>query len=426
MTDLDFEAAETSLKHRALRSAANLFETELNADTSDHTESQGPCTCGRMAVYAGRREKTFTTVLGPLTLCRAYYHCEPCGRGFCPRDRDLGLEGGSHSPGVLRMVGIVGATVSFEEGSELLKKLGAVEISPKQVEREAESLGREMAKDEQEVRAPEDLWELKPTTYLGMDGTAAPMRAEEVKGRKGKQADGSSKSREVKLCTFWTAEGRDENGIPVRDPGSVSYTAAIESAAEGPGDVPSDFAQRVQRESSRRHFGEATRRVILGDGAIWIWNLADTYFPDAIQIVDRFHAKQHLSDVSKLVYPGSAALATPWAHARHDELDCEKFEALYQALGTYADSIPEARQCIEYFRRNRDRMRYKTFHKRGLCTSTGVVEAGCKHAIGTRLKRPGMHWTLMGANAIIALRCCKLSGGRFESFWERRNLKEAA
>jgi hypothetical protein len=62
-------------------------------------------------------------------------------------------------------------------------------------------------------------------------------------------------------------------------------------------------------------------------------------------------------------------------------------------------------------------MCYPKFRAAGLCTSTGVVEAACKMAIGTRLKRSGMHWT--GADAIIALRCCRLSG-RFEDFWERR------
>ena len=85
----------------------------------------------------------------------------------------------------------------------------------------------------------------------------------------------------------------------------------------------------------------------------------------------------------------------------------------------------EARRCLIYFQTNRERMRYPEFHAQGLCTSTGVVEAGCKVAIGTRLKRAGMHWTVRGSNAIIALRCSKLSG-RFQDFWERRTERLAA
>jgi hypothetical protein len=136
-----------------------------------------------------------------------------------------------------------------------------------------------------------------------MDGTGVPMRASELAGRAGKQPDGSAKTREVKLCTVWSAEERDEEGTPVRDPGSISYSAAIESAAQKDTDeVPSEFAARVERETTRRGFDRAARRVVLGDGAKWIWSLATEHYPDAVQIVDRFHAKQHLSDVGKSIY----------------------------------------------------------------------------------------------------------------------------
>ena len=261
-------------------------------------------TVGGSARYVDRRSKTFDSVLGPLRLDRAYYHCAACEVGFCPRDRALGLDGASVSPGVLRMVGRVGAMVSFEEGHQLLGELAGVEVTAKQVEREAEALGREIAQDEKQVVAlPPANDPVPPTLYLGMDGTGVPVRKQELVGRAGKQPDGSAKTREVKLVTVWSAEKRDKKGIPVRDPGSISYSAAIESAAQkDTDDTPSQFAARVQREAIRRSFDHATRRVVLGDGAKWIWNLAAEHFPDAIQIVDRFHAKQHLSDVAKSIY----------------------------------------------------------------------------------------------------------------------------
>ena len=159
--------------------------------------------------------------------------------------------------------------------------------------------------------------------------------------------------------------------------------------------------------------------VVLGDGAPWIWNLATEHFPDALQIVDRFHAKQHLSDVAKEIWSAASQACETWAKARHDELDAGDVEAVLGALSVHAAQVEAARQCADYVTTNRDRMRYADFYAAGLCTSTGVVEAGCKTAIGTRLKRTGMHWTVAGADAIIALRCCKLSG-RFEDFWERR------
>jgi len=206
----------------------------------------------------------------------------------------------------------------------------------------------------------------------------------------------------------------------MRDEGSVSYTAAIESAATADTDVvPAAFTQRVLREASRRRFTQANRTVVLGDGAPWIWKIAQELFPHAIQIVDRFHVKQTLSTVSKAVYGADSPQAHQWARSRHDELDAGKFPDLLRAVRRQVDTCEEARKCVQYLHRNRDRMRYPHFESQGLCTSTGVVEAGCKVVVGTRLKRAGMHWTVRGSNAIIALRCSRLSG-RFQDFWERR------
>jgi len=230
-------------------------------------------------------------------------------------------------------------------------------VPTKQVEREAERLGKEIAEDEKRVVEPVSQVELPPTLYLGLDGTGIPMRKSELVGRTGKQEDGSAKTREVKLCTVWSAEGRDDEGVPIR-------------------------------EATRRGFANAVRHVVLGDGAEWIWNIATEQFSDAIQIVDRYHANEHLCDAAKAIYGAGSDLVKQWAHSR----------------------------CT-----NRARMRYAEFHAAGLCTSTAVVESGCKRAIGLRLKRGGMFWTVKGADAIIALRCCKLSG-RFEDFWERRSV----
>jgi hypothetical protein len=317
------------------------------------------------------------------------------------------------------MTGKTAAMISFAETSEQLNDLAGVTVDAKQVERIAEALGREIAQDERTVVEP--AVPSAPTMYLGMDGTGIPMRVSELVGRKGKQPDGSSKTREVKLVTVWTAEGRDDEGTPVRDAGSISYSAAIESAATRDTDeAQPEFRQRVDREACRRGFNEAERRAVLGDGAQWIWNLADEQFPDAIQIVDRYHAKGYLWDVARAIYGAGTDLAENWAKQRRDELDDGKIDAILDALRTHVETQDKARKCFDYVTRNRHRMRYPDFHAQGLCTSTGVVEAGCKVAIGTRLKRAGMHWTVAGADAIIALRCCKLSG-RFEDFWERRS-----
>jgi len=303
LEQLDLEALESAVRHRALRLAAHAVQQRLNADQGDGQQPRRRCGCGQMARFAGRRRKTFQSALGPLTLERAYYHCSSCGQGFCPRDQHLGLAGSSLSPAVMRMVAAVGALVSFEEGSQLLQELAGIPVNAKQVERAAEALGVEIAGDEKRDVTPVAGQPLPPTLYLGVDGTAIPMRAEELRGRAGKQPDGSSKTREVKLCTVWSAEARDKKDRPMRDEGSVTYTAAIESAATLDTDeAPSAFTQRVLREASRRPFTAAQRSVVIGDGALWIWNMAQELFPNAFQIVDRFHVKQTLSTVAKALY----------------------------------------------------------------------------------------------------------------------------
>jgi hypothetical protein len=406
-------------RRQALRLAARALEQRLNADTSDHAGAELPCSCGQPAPYRGRHEKTFESVLGPLRLERAYYHCAQCQSGFCPRDRALRLELFSLTPGVLRMTGSTAALVSFEESSTLLHELAGVEVSISQVQRAAEALGEEIAADERVC--VDRMGEVAPTMYLGMDGTGVPMRPSEVADRAGKQPDGSAKTREAKVVTLWTAESRDEESKPVRDPGSITYSAAIESAAALDTSLKrSDLAERVLREATRRGFSEAPRCVVLGDGSSWIWNTATELFPQAIQILDRFHAKEALHRAAQSLFGATSPETKPWATARCTELDDGNLHAIVSALRPHIGASNEAAKCATYIFRNRRRMRYPKFHAQGLCTSTGVLEAGCKVVIGTRLKRAGMHWSVSGANTIIALRCAKLSG-RFEDFWERRS-----
>ena len=246
------------------------------------------------------------------------------------------------------MVTAVGALVSFQEGSDLLRELAGVSVGAKQVE--------------------------------GLDA-GIPMRRSELPGRAGKQPDGSSKTREVKL-------------------------AAIRSAASTTADR-SEFTERVLRETTRRRFGQASRPAVIGDRAPWIWNIAPELFPAAVHIVDRFHAREHLSTVAKALYGATNPRAAEWAKRRH------------------APSCEEARKCTGYIRNNRARTQSPDFRWQKPCTPSGVVEAGRKVVVGTRLKRAGMHRTEHGSNAIIALRACRLSG-RFQDFWRRRSQRTAA
>ena len=423
---IDFELLETAVRRRALDLAARLAEAHLNADRSDGEDAALPCGgCGGDAAREGRRGKTVATLLGTMRLSRAYYRCPACGKGFHPRDRALDIEDTSLSPGVVRMTARAAARVSFAEASELLHDLAGVRVEAKQAERTAEALGERIARDEETHIVPEP--GRAPTMYLGMDGTGVPARGSETRGRKGKRADGSARTREAKLVAVWSsAVGADGRELPEREPGSVSYSAAIESAACRDADAePSAFARRVWREARRRGFDRARRQVVIGDGAAWIWNIADELFPGAIQIVDLFHVRERLWDVAKAVYGPGTDLAARWAKRRERELDDGRLRAILRALRRHADRHDEARRCVAYIDDNRGRMRYPAFRAMGLCVTSGAVESGCKNVVGARCKRSGMRWTVLGVNSILALRCSILSN-RFEPYWRRRKAGRAA
>lgn len=172
-----------------------------------------------------------------------------------------------------------------------------------------------------------------------------------------------------------------------------------------------------------RGIEKAKKVCVIGDGAPWIWNLADLQFYGAIQIIDIYHAREHCWSIGKEIFGTGKEKMRSWVTERIKELDQGKIEELITAL-TELTPVTEAgkeavRKKINYFKKNKERMRYKKFRRQGLFVGSGVIEAGCRAVIGQRLKQSGMHWTVKNANSIIALRCCILSN-RWEDFWENR------
>jgi hypothetical protein len=414
---LNFETLEGVVRETSLRIGADVLESMINAANDDASPSITHPDDGTVLTYAGKKAKTFVTVVGEITLQRAYY-TDGTGRGYFPQDRTLGFDTDSLSGGVKRMIGHTAGILSFQASSLMIKNLAGLHVGSKQVERAGEALGEEIIRTEKSevVEMPSG----SATMYLGVDGSGCPMRKEETAGRTGKQPDGSAKTREVKLAVVFSADSRDSNGKPTRDVGSVSYNAAIESAATADVDESlSEFAQRVERETQRRGFDQATRQVVIGDGAKWIWNIADEQFPDAVQIIDLFHAKGTISTAAKAIFGPENEFGAQWAKTCRDELEAGALDSIIEKLDAFAENFKDARQCRAYLITNRSRLDYPRFRKLGLCTSSGIVESGCKHVIGARVKQSGMHWTVRGANAIIALRCFKFSD-RFGTFMDQR------
>jgi hypothetical protein len=237
------------------------------------------------------------------------------------------------------------------------------------------------------------------------------MRKSELLDSKGKGTDGKARTREVKLGCVFTQTDTDEDGWPVRDPDSTTYVGAIESS--------NLFGLRIYQEAVRRGCEQAEQIVVLTDGARYNKTIATTHFPAAIHIIDLYHAREHLTDLANTLGSDETQMAT-WSGlldmGRIEDLIAEA-TARIDKLALNAQAHEDCRKRLRYFHDNANVMRYAKFRKAGYFVGSGVVEAGCRTVIGQRLKHSGMFWSLRGANAIIASRCCQLSG-RFEDFWE--------
>ena len=408
----------------ALHQAGAAALSELLRFTAPTAEQRTlPCDCGHQAHYRELRTKPVLTAVGTVEVSRPYYLCPHCHTGQFPADVELDIAHTDFSPGVRRMQAAVGQEAPFDHGRQQLKLLANLEISTKAVERTAEAIGEDIAAREQveihramQLDLPIVIGKPVPILYVQMDGTGVPVVKKETVGRAGKTEGQPAHTREAKLGCVFTQSSWDDEGYPIRDPDSTTYTGAIETAVE--------FGKRIYLEAWNRGWSRAEKKVVMGDGAEWIWNLAEPYFPGAIQIVDLYHARQHLWELARHLHPNDEVNQKAWIKVHQRRLlDKGKIEKLVSALRSTVSSNVEVAEKIrteaDYFERNAERMRYTKFRRQHLFVGSGVIEAGCKTVIGSRLKQSGMFWTVRGANAIIALRCCQLNN-RFEDYWEAR------
>ncbi|HEY6291755.1 MAG TPA: ISKra4 family transposase [Terriglobia bacterium] len=426
---IDLEATEMAMRAALHRAGATALTQLLQFPAPPNAPRTVPCPCGQSASYHQLRAKPVLTAVGWAEVSRPYYGCPTCHRGQFPADRELDIENTEFSPGVRRMQALVGQAAPFDRGREQMHVLAGLEVTTKSVERTAEGLGADIAQREQkktqqalQLPLPAVAGEPIPILYVQMDGTGVPVVKKETLGRQGKIEGQPAHTREVKLGCVFTQTTWDEEGYPIRAPDSTTYTGAVETAQE--------FGRRLFREAWTRGWSRAHLRVVMGDGAEWIWNLAAEHFHGALQIVDLYHARQHLWEIARTLYPNQAVPQKAWMKIYQKRLlDKGKIEKLVGALRSIRSRNPQVAAQLrieaDYFERNAERMRYPKFRRQHLFVGSGVIEAGCKTVIASRLKQSGMFWTLRGANAILALRCALLNR-RFEDYWENRREALAA
>lgn len=403
------------------------------------------CACEGLARWVELRAKTILTLFGRVTYQRVYYHCKQCHQGEALGDRRWGLEHTRTSPAVKQLLGYVSASIpGFSAAAKLVCRTlqwSETWLSGKQVQRLAEPIGTKLGEAEgariarwwaqvtqglagslagrgreayQELvrRAQEQPGE---RLYVQMDGVMARLR-----GTLGK---GSDLWREVKVgAIFWAQSGRHATKlVALVSPsaarsqplartwvdgakGPITYVASLLTAA--------DFGVRIYAEAVLRGVERAKQVVILGDGAVWIWKLAEEHFPEAVQILDFWHASEWVWKVAKAVWGEGSAKATLWAETQIAErLLVGDVVGLVTAIAALPQvppppeakkSVPE--QALGYFQHNAERMRYPEYRARGLEIGSGTVESAGKRVVGQRCKGPGMRWHEAGLAAILSLR----------------------
>jgi hypothetical protein len=385
----DLGEIERRVRQDLLPIGAGILQEALRTMGNGKTTSHRRCGCGGILRYVADRSKSLQTLLGVVTVERAYYHCGPCGKGEFPLDRALGVVDTSLTPGVQEAVAWADAGFAYGRAAEFLERTAGLTLSKDTHETVSRELGE--AVQPQETDRARRAWESLPAAeqfYVTLDG----VKVNTDEGWK-----------EPKLGAVFRAHA-GEDGEPIRGP--TRYVGHLEEAE--------DFGERLWRLADASGIEKAQTVIVVGDGAPWIWNLADFHFPQAVQIVDFFHALEKLSEVARSHWPEGAPAAKAWMASCRKALHEGRIARIgraIKALPAKRRDVKElVRKALAYFHENRHRMRYDQFRAKGYFIGSGVIEAGCKSVVAQRFKQSGMRWSRPGFLKLLHLRLCILNG----------------
>lgn len=402
--------------------------------------------CGHVQRLVGERPKELITLLGPVRFVRPYYQCLSlqdqkegggCSHGEAPADGLWGVDEGRTTAGVQRLISYLSARLTFEEAGETLCRCIPIGMSGRQALTLMRPVGEALtAQQDQQVRllqaqaqqahslpgerpAPKEIERF----YIELDGVLARMRRNSVPMEKEERQRSGDIYREIKAGAVFRAERGAERselapGVYVDTPVPESLRYVARRTAKG------GFAWLLYHLAVQCGLEQAQQVIVVGDGAPWIWNLAAEHFPGAVQIVDLYHAKEHVWEVARAVF-GQATAGAAWAAPACSLLEQGQIASLITAIQALPPIAPEPGQArsiperaVDYFTTNAERMRYPTFRAQGMHIGSGIAEAACKTIVSTRAKRCGMRWTPEGIDALLPLRTCVLNH-TYDAFWEQ-------
>lgn len=393
-------AVEFEVRRLGLRAYSRILQAALLLVSGEARPrcSAPVCDCGRRMRMVTRQARTVVTVVGPLTFSRRYYSCDGCGRKRVPFDETVGLDGGAFSEGARRLISRCGSVESFRQAAGALKELAEIRVSHQGVREVTESVG-------EEVRSAQ--------AAGSFCGEEAPLKVRTERGssRAYVSADGTMVNtdkgwREAKIGAFYT-QGKDQQ----------HYVATLSEAAS--------FGMEMRRHADAVGALGARQRVVIGDGAAWIWKMAREQFPGSVEVVDYYHLSEQVWTCARALYGERTRQGTAWASRRLREIR----EAGPKRMLTRLRNAKRRRRTREeqaavetllgYVVERQDRLRYPTFRAMGLDIGSGPVESACRHVVGKRLKGGGMRWRTGNAEVMLRLRALTASTGAWCAFWQR-------
>lgn len=372
--------------------------------------------CGAKGRFIREQEKHVTTLLGSIRIVRAYYYCDECETGFTPLDQELGLGAQGVSPGVEESICWTTTYLPFAEAEKYLRKLMLVEVDDNSVQRVVHQVGAALYRRQAAEVAEVWEWSEPPAMeqddpperlYIAADGTNVHLEA------------GWKEAKVAAIYeTEWVSQADGSAEVRAVD---ITYVVSFE-------DAPT-FAQAVYVEAARRGLHAAEEVIVLGDGAEWIWNHIGDLADDPLEILDFYHACQHIWRAAHALYDEEDPRAAEWVDNCLEVLFHDGVAAFLEYLwrvtsDATGDTRDVLRQQLTYFTKHKQRMPYAQLQEAGYHIGSGSVESACGRIL-SRLKGAGMIWSRPGARAMAHVRATFL-GDRWDAFWADYNPARAA
>jgi len=399
---------ERRIREALLRLGRFLLGAWLMLQEGPYPVQRIACPCGSEAQYLSKREAVLLTLLGRVTYQRAYYVCPHCHRGCCPLDARLGLRPGEMSAELESLVGMTGTLMAFAKGSDLFEQLTLTQVSPQSMDKATQAMGAEMVDVEEEWwQASEDGLALRAQERAPKDGRRLYGTLDATKVHTHEQQGTEDQGwRDLKVGAWFVSKAPPPNQPQAEwaiKAEQITYFCDIVEAKQ--------FGKLLWATGFQRQALQASELIFLGDGAEWIWNLVHDNYPNATQILDWFHAAEHLAKVAKATIEDTDARGR-WREQMGDQLWQGQVAQVIQSCQTLAEGDrgqEEARQVVTYFTNNASRMDYATYRRKGYQIGSGTIESGCKQLGIQRMKVPGATWSLEGARLTAKARAALLS-----------------